>query len=71
MFTGSVNTGRRVAVAAAQRLIPCSLELGGNDAMIVCADADIDRAVEADGQMGPSDLLEPNPAAGCYGQSIS
>jgi acyl-CoA reductase-like NAD-dependent aldehyde dehydrogenase len=46
MFTGSVNTGRRVAVAAAQRLIPCSLELGGNDAMIVCADADIDRAVE-------------------------
>ena len=45
MFTGSVNTGRRVAVAAAQRLIPCSLELGGKDAMIVCADADIDRAV--------------------------
>ena len=35
MFTGSVNTGRRVAVAAAQRLIPCSLELGGKDAMIV------------------------------------
>jgi acyl-CoA reductase-like NAD-dependent aldehyde dehydrogenase len=46
MFTGSVNTGRRVAVAAAQRLIPCSLELGGKDAMIVCADADIDRAVD-------------------------
>ena len=46
MFTGSVNTGRRVAVAAAQRLIPCSLELGGKDAMIVCADADVDRAVE-------------------------
>jgi acyl-CoA reductase-like NAD-dependent aldehyde dehydrogenase len=46
MFTGSVNTGRRVAVAAAQRLIGCSLELGGKDAMIVCADADVDRAVE-------------------------
>ena len=46
MFTGSVNTGKRVAVAAAQRLIPCSLELGGKDAMIVCADADVDRAVE-------------------------
>lgn len=46
MFTGSVNTGRRIAVAAAQRLIPCSLELGGKDAMIVCADADIDRAVD-------------------------
>ncbi|WP_108921790.1 aldehyde dehydrogenase family protein [Mycobacterium montefiorense] len=46
MFTGSLNTGRRIAVAAAQRLIPCSLELGGKDAMIVCADADIDRAVD-------------------------
>ncbi|HZA08836.1 aldehyde dehydrogenase family protein [Mycobacterium sp.] len=46
MFTGSVNTGRRVAVAAAQRLIPYGLELGGKDAMIVCADADVDRAVE-------------------------
>ncbi len=46
MFTGSANTGRRIAAAAAQRLIPCSLELGGKDAMIVCADADIDRAVD-------------------------
>ncbi len=46
MFTGSVNTGRRIAVAAAQRLIPCSLELGGKDAMIVCADADLDRAAD-------------------------
>ena len=46
MFTGSVNTGRRIATAAAQRLIPYTLELGGKDAMIVCADADIDRAVD-------------------------
>ncbi|MDT5131608.1 MAG: hypothetical protein QOE41_919 [Mycobacterium sp.] len=46
MFTGSVGTGRRMATAAAQRLIPYSLELGGKDAMIVCADADIDRAVD-------------------------
>ncbi len=46
MFTGSAKTGRRVAVAAAQRLIPCCLEMGGKDAMIVCADADIDRAVD-------------------------
>jgi len=46
MFTGSVATGRRIAVQAAERLIPCSLELGGKDAMIVCADADIDRAVD-------------------------
>ena len=36
MFTGSVNTGHRIATAAAQRLIPYSLELGGKDAMIVC-----------------------------------
>jgi len=43
-FTGSVATGRRVAVACAERLIPCTLELGGKDAMIVCADADLDAA---------------------------
>ncbi|MGE2814335.1 aldehyde dehydrogenase family protein [Mycobacterium heidelbergense] len=46
MFTGSVVTGRRIGVRAAERLIPCSLELGGKDAMIVCADADLDRAVD-------------------------
>src|ERR1700755_279582 len=46
MFPGSGNTRRRIAVAAAQRLIPCSLELGGKDAMIVCADADLDRAAD-------------------------
>jgi succinate-semialdehyde dehydrogenase/glutarate-semialdehyde dehydrogenase len=43
-FTGSVATGRKVAVACAEQLIPVTLELGGNDAMIVCADADLDRA---------------------------
>ena len=45
-FTGSVATGKKVAVAAAEQLIPCTLELGGNDAMIVCADADLDRAAD-------------------------
>jgi succinate-semialdehyde dehydrogenase/glutarate-semialdehyde dehydrogenase len=45
-FTGSVATGRRVAEACASQLIPCTLELGGNDAMIVCADADLDRAAD-------------------------
>jgi acyl-CoA reductase-like NAD-dependent aldehyde dehydrogenase len=44
-FTGSVRTGRRVGVRAAERMIPSSLELGGKDAMIVLDDADIDRAV--------------------------
>ena len=43
-FTGSTATGRKVAVACAERLIPCSLELGGKDPAIVLADADIDRA---------------------------
>lgn len=43
-FTGSVRVGRLVAQAAARRLIPCTLELGGNDPMIVLQNADIDRA---------------------------
>jgi succinate-semialdehyde dehydrogenase/glutarate-semialdehyde dehydrogenase len=44
-FTGSVRTGRKVGEACARRLIPCTLELGGKDPMIVCADADLGRAV--------------------------
>lgn len=40
-FTGSVRAGRSVALACAARLAPCELELGGSDAAIVCADADI------------------------------
>ena len=45
-FTGSVATGRKVAEACGRNLIPCTLELGGKDAMIVCADADLDRAAQ-------------------------
>jgi len=41
-FTGSVKVGREVAVKCAERLIPCTLELGGKDPMIICADADLD-----------------------------
>jgi acyl-CoA reductase-like NAD-dependent aldehyde dehydrogenase len=44
VFTGSVAAGRKVAHACAERLIPCSLELGGKDAAIVLADANLDRA---------------------------
>jgi acyl-CoA reductase-like NAD-dependent aldehyde dehydrogenase len=47
MFTGSSATGKKVMKAAADRLIPCYLELGGKDPMIVCADADLDRAANA------------------------
>jgi len=43
-FTGSVSTGRKVAEICGRRLIPCTLELGGKDPMIVCADADLVRA---------------------------
>jgi len=43
-FTGSVATGRKVALAAAQNLIPANLELGGKDPMIVTASADMDAA---------------------------
>jgi acyl-CoA reductase-like NAD-dependent aldehyde dehydrogenase len=47
MFTGSSRTGKAVMHAAADALIPCYLELGGKDPMIVCADADIERAANA------------------------
>ena len=43
-FTGSVGTGKKIAIACAEQLIPCTLELGGKDAMIVCADANLERA---------------------------
>lgn len=43
-FTGSVATGRKVMAAAAKKPIPVELELGGKDAMIVCADANLKRA---------------------------
>jgi succinate-semialdehyde dehydrogenase / glutarate-semialdehyde dehydrogenase len=42
-FTGSVATGRKVAMACAERLIPCTLELGGKDPAIVLADANLER----------------------------
>ena len=46
MFTGSTRVGREVAARCAERLIGCSLELGGKNAMLVLDDADIERAAE-------------------------
>lgn len=45
VFTGSVKTGKRVRVRCAEAGIPCSAEMGGKDAALVLADADLDRAV--------------------------
>ncbi len=45
-FTGSTRVGIITAHAAADHLAHVALELGGNDAFIVCEDADIDLAVE-------------------------
>ena len=45
-FTGSAAVGRRVAAAAGARGCPVVLELGGKDAFLVFADADLDRAVD-------------------------
>ncbi len=47
VFTGSVATGKRIAVAAAERLLPVVLELGGKDPMLVLDDADIEVASSA------------------------
>jgi aldehyde dehydrogenase (NAD+) len=46
-FTGSVAVGRRVAGIAADRIVGCSLELGGKSPTIVMPDADLDKAAHA------------------------
>lgn len=46
MFTGSTRVGRLIAEQCGRRLIGCSLELGGKNALIVRADADVERASE-------------------------
>ena len=43
-FTGSLATGRRVAARCGERLVPCTLELGGSDPAIVLDDADLAHA---------------------------
>src|SRR5678816_4322627 len=46
-FTGSTATGKKVMAAAAERLTPVLMELGGKDPLIVAEDADVDKAAEA------------------------
>lgn len=47
VFTGSVETGKSVLRAAAERVIPCVMELGGKSAGIVYADADLDQTASS------------------------
>jgi acyl-CoA reductase-like NAD-dependent aldehyde dehydrogenase len=47
MFTGSTEVGKQLMAKASERLTPVSLELGGNDPMIVLEDADLERAANA------------------------
>jgi aldehyde dehydrogenase (NAD+) len=46
-FTGSVPAGRAVGAAAAERVVPVTLELGGKSPSIVCADGDLASALQA------------------------
>ena len=46
-FTGSTETGRKIMAQAAETITPVTLELGGKDPMVVCADADLERAANA------------------------
>jgi len=52
-FTGSTAAGRQVASRAAQRLVGCSLELGGKNVLYVAGDADLDRAADGAVTDGP------------------
>ena len=45
VFTGSVPTGQSILHAAAERVVPCVMELGGKSAAVVCEDADLDEVV--------------------------
>lgn len=45
-FTGSTATGKLIAAQCAERLIGCSLELGGKNPLLVLRDADVERAAE-------------------------
>jgi acyl-CoA reductase-like NAD-dependent aldehyde dehydrogenase len=46
-FTGSTEIGKHVASLCGKKLIPCSVELGGKDAAIICSDANIQLAAKS------------------------
>jgi succinate-semialdehyde dehydrogenase/glutarate-semialdehyde dehydrogenase len=47
VFTGSVETGKRVAAACGANLVPCVIELGGKAPLLACADCDVERTAQA------------------------
>jgi acyl-CoA reductase-like NAD-dependent aldehyde dehydrogenase len=47
IFTGSVQTGKKVAAACGANLVPCVIELGGKAPVVACADCDIERTANA------------------------
>ncbi len=47
VFTGAVETGRKVAAACGARLIPCTMELGGKAPLLACEDCDVERTARA------------------------
>ena len=47
VFTGGVETGKRVAAACGANLVPCVMELGGKAPLIACADCDVERTARA------------------------
>ena len=76
IFVGSTEVGRKVMAAAAQRLTPVTLELGGKDAFIVCEDADLAQvgalrrlllAAHQEGHAGCS--LSANHLARCWSEA--
>ena len=47
VFTGGVETGKRVAAACGAQLVPCVIELGGKAPLLACSDCDVERTARA------------------------
>ncbi len=47
VFTGGVETGRRVAASCGAKLVPCTMELGGKAPLVACEDCDLERTAHA------------------------